>query len=400
MKILEILKLLWSEFFGLFVEMSPYLLLGMFFAGLLHLLISKDIIVKHLGKNSFGSIVKSAFFGVPLPLCSCGVVPTASFIRKSGGSNAATTSFLISTPQTGIDSIIATYGLLGPVMAIFRPLAAFFMGIFGGVIVAIFGKKEIYNSKEEVGSCCCESSNHNKEESCYSEKKEEVHSSCCSSEKVVEESCCCSSEKSEEGDSCCSIQKEKRTFWGNIKELFSYGFINFLKDTGGHLLFGLLIAAIISAFVSPELVTGSIFSKGILAMILMVVIGAPMYVCSTSSIPIAVALIAKGFSPGAAFVFLAAGPATNMASYLVINKFLGKRNAFLYLLSIIVSAIGFGLLLDLFKAHSSLAFFPADKVAEITSHSMGYGVPDYIFAGVLFLLIVYTYAKKIKFSKK
>lgn len=285
-------------------EMSPYLLLGFFIAGLLHSFVPQRAYARHLSGNGFGSIFKAALFGIPLPLCSCGVIPTTVSLRKNGASEAASTSFLISTPQTGVDSIAATYSLLGLPFAIIRPIAAFITAILGGKLVGIFGAKA--SSKRALAdddNCGCDGS-------CHSDDN-----------------------------------KPKSGFKAKMLDALNYGFVSMIQDVGKWLVIGLLLASLITVLV-PEGFFSQFADRPLLNMLIVLCIAAPMYVCATGSIPVALSLMLKGMSPGAAFVLLMAGPATNMASILVIGKVFGRRSLAIYLLSIILGAIGFGLIID------------------------------------------------------
>ncbi len=293
------------EVINMFLEMAPYILLGLFFVALLNLFVSKDMITKQIGSNSFWSILKAALFGIPLPLCSCGVVPTAVYMSKSGASKSSTVSFLISTPQTGIDSIIATYGMLGPLFAIFRPFAALIMGIVGGLAVKFFDAKPVQKSTKPTFIGLNQ----------FAEIKNEV---------VI----------------------RKPSFFERFKGTMNYSFVEFLDDITVQFIVGVIIAGLISYFIPNDYFSDSGFNSGILGMLLMIIIGVPMYVCATASIPIAMSLLMKGFSPGVAFVFLAVGPATNAASITIISKSLGKKVMAIYLLSIAVLSIIMGYLLD------------------------------------------------------
>lgn len=306
MFIIDILK----ETFSLFIEMAPYLLIGLFFVGLLNLFFNKDLIIKHIGKNNFWSVFKAAMFGVPLPLCSCGVVPSAIYMAKNGASRGSVVSFLISTPQTGIDSMIATYGMMGWVFAVFRPFAALLMGIFGGTVVRFF-------DKDESGKNL-------------------------SFEKYKTSDEACSDDSCADDDDCEDEKKPK----GKFKQFFQYSFVEFLDDISVQFIVGLFISGLIAFLIPDNFFEGSSFNNGILGMLLMILVGIPMYVCATASIPIALTLMMKGFSPGVAFVFLATGPATNAASLTIIANVLGKKTAILYVAVISLSAIAFGYLLD------------------------------------------------------
>ena len=295
--LLDILKEVWV----LTNEMSPYLLLGFLLAGLMHEFLPSTLYTNHLGKNNFRSVFLSALFGVPLPLCSCGVIPTAMGLRREGASKGATVSFLIATPQTGVDSIIATYSLMGLPFAIIRPIAAFLTAILGGTLV---------NGTEKV-------------------KSEGV--------------------KSEKFATAKPADKKNNsslfTLHSSLKNALRYAFIEMMEDIGKWLVIGLVIAGIITAAVPDSWFTA--FQDNTLYSILFVLLfSIPMYLCATGSIPIALALMMKGLTPGAALVLLMAGPASNVASILIINKVLGRKTLAIYLFSIIAGAIAFALGID------------------------------------------------------
>ena len=290
-----------KEVLSLINEMSPYLLLGFFVAGVMHAFIPGMVYNRYLGGKGFKSVFYGALFGVPLPLCSCGVLPTAMSLRKQGASKGATASFLISTPETGVDSIIATYSVLGLPFAVIRPVAAFCNAIMGGWLINKFGDKdEVVPVDASAKTCCCH------------HKQEETH---------------------HEG------------FLGKMREALRFGFVEMIEDIGKWLVIGLVIAGLITVFVPDEFF--ALFRGNTqLSMLLVLCIAIPMYICATGSIPIAVALMMKGLTPGAALVLLMAGPACNMASILVINKTLGRKSLVLYLVSIITMAILWGHVVD------------------------------------------------------
>lgn len=272
-------------------EMTPYLLLGFLIAGILHEFVPRRIYADRLSGRNFRSILWAALFGIPLPLCSCGVIPTAASIRREGASKGATVSFLIATPQTGIDSILATASLLGIPFAITRPLVALATALVGGWAVNRWCDDDMTdkNSRQE--------------------------------------------------------QQKRKSFWQKCIGTLRYGFIDMLQDIGKWIVIGLVIAAIITIAV-PEGFFAQFNSYPILNMLIILIFSIPMYLCATGSIPIAAALMLKGLSPGAALVLLMAGPATNMAAILVINKVLGRKPLVIYLLTIITGAIGFGIAID------------------------------------------------------
>lgn len=288
--------------------MAPYILFGLLFAGILHELVPEGLVTKHLGKESISSVIKATLFGVPLPVCSCGVIPLATSIKKSGASRGATLSFLISTPITGVDSILATYGMFGWVFTLYRVFTSMLIAMIAGVLTNIFDKEEeIVKPKFFL-----------------------------SPEKPTESSCCSSS-------SCSSSSSEKTKF--SIKKALRYGFVTLLGDIAKPLFWGLIIGALISSFI-PQNLSDILVEYSWLSYIITIAIAVPMYVCATASLPIAAALMLSGVSAGAAFVFLSAGPATNTVTIGVVKKMLGKRSVIIYLSSIILGSVIFGLGLD------------------------------------------------------
>ena len=269
--------------------MSPYLLLGFLIAGLLHVFVPGKFYAKYLSRDNRFSVLFAALLGVPLPLCSCGVIPTAIGLKKEKASNGAVASFLIATPQTGVDSILATYSVLGLAFAIIRPVAALVTGVCGGLLVNRFVREDA---------------------------------------------------ESEVTESACHVESGNK-----IWRVLRYAFYEMMEDIGPRLIVGLLLAALIQVAVPDEFFL-HFGANPLLQMLVILIVAVPMYICSTGSIPIAAALIMKGLSPGAALVMLMAGPAVNMASILVVRKSLGKRFTILYLLVIVGFSILFGLLIN------------------------------------------------------
>ncbi len=285
------------ELWGLTKDMSPYLLLGFLIAGVLSVVISPASVQKNLGGKGLFPIVKASLFGIPLPLCSCGVIPVATSLYKHGANRSATTSFLISTPQTGIDSILVTYSLLGPIFAIFRPISALLAGIVGGLAVELADNGSESNVKP--------------------------------------------AEDADHGD--------KSIF----RRIYEYGFISLPQDIGKPLILGIVVAAMIS-LVIPDDFFASYLGTGFMGLIIMMFAGIPIYVCATASVPIALALMNIGLSPGAAFVFLMTGPATNAATISTVWKILGKKTAFIYLAAVSGCSLVAGLVINLFSSEIGL----------------------------------------------
>ena len=290
--------------------MAPYILLGLLIAGLLHAFVTPQTMSRHLAQPGWKSVVKASLIGVPLPLCSCGVLPTAVAMHRNGASKSATSAFLISTPQTGVDSIAATWSLLGPAFAILRPIAAMTTSFFGGIAV---GKTEKDHRTEPVTACTV-------------------------SQNTVE---------------------TKKPLASRIVEALRYGFFDMVRSIGGWLIGGLLIAALITEFVPTDFFA-SLAEYPLIAMLAVVAVAVPMYVCATGSIPIALSLMLKGLSPGTALVLLMAGPAANFASVTLLSRELGRRAAAIYIASIVVGAIFFGLAADYLMPRS---WFPLPQAA-------------------------------------
>lgn len=339
-----------KEFVVIFVEMSPYILLGIFFVAVFNLFISKSFVAKHTGSNSIGSVIRAALFGVPLPLCSCGVIPTSVFLSKSGASKPAVVSFLISTPQTGVDSIIATYGMMGPIFAVFRPIAAFLMGIIGGIATILLGKEQ------------------QKETTAHNFAFEEIE-----------------------------IPKGTKA---KVKSSLRYAFVEFIDDISVQFVVGLLVAALISFVVPDDFFTEAFLGNDLLGMLVVMILAIPMYVCATSSIPIAISLMMKGLSPAVAYVFLVAGPVSNAASIAILSKTIGKRTLGIYILSVAIFSIIFGYVLNwIFEV---LGANPHLMMKHFHHHNTEFTIIEYILSlFFLFLLLSSFYRKnKQKFIKE
>ena len=279
---------LWS-LLNVVCEMAPYLLLGFLIAGILHVFVPQGFYRKYLSKDNKLAVLWAALLGVPLPLCSCGVIPTAIGLRNEKASKGAVASFLIATPQTGIDSILATFSLMGLGFAIIRPAAALITGVCGGWLV----------------------------------------------NRLVPED-----DAAVTAGTSCNVETGNK-LWRVLK----YAYFKMIQDIGGRLVIGLLVAALIQVAIPDEFFL-HFGSQPLLQMLVILIVAVPMYICSTGSIPVAAALILKGLSPGAALVMLMAGPAVNLASILVVRKAMGRRFTGIYLLVIVVFSILFGLLVN------------------------------------------------------
>ena len=386
-----------DEILLLINEMSPYLLLGFLLAGLMHAFIPGRYYTRYLSKPTLGSVINAAIFGIPLPLCSCGVIPTAMSLRKEGASRGAVTSFLIATPQTGIDSIIATFSLMGVPFAVIRPIAALITAVLGGWMVNTFvslrdrrAHREMAEGTivktEEMETCTCHCHCHeNKAESCCPEGDSDGHHHHHHSGEHHHHS---HHHHSSSASCHCHDRKIPNTIGGKIVEALRYAFLDMMSDIGKWLVIGLVVAGLITIYVPDEVFT--IFKDNTMAsMILVLIISIPMYLCATGSIPIAVVLMLKGLTPGAALVLLMAGPACNMASILVIRKGLGFRTLVIYILSIVIGAVFFGCLIDWLQ-YSGMIDFTSRVSQTMEIKEGGAGIIKWTSTIVLTLLLLFN----------
>ncbi len=318
------------------VDMAPYLLLGFLFAGLLKVFLPHGMMNKYLGKSSFKSVLNASLLGIPLPLCSCGVLPAGISLYKNGASKGSSVSFLISTPQTGVDSILVTWSMLGLPLAIIRPIAALITGLTGGIITNRLEKNNLKSGK-------------------------------ITKPKITD------------------LPKQKKS----LGKVLHYAFVEMLMDIAKWLIIGLMIAAFISVILPDNFFT-EFKLDGFYGMLIMLIASIPLYVCATASVPIAAVLLLKGISPGALLVFLMAGPATNAATISVVGNNLGKKTLFAYLFSIIAGSLAFGLIIDNFLP--AKWFMP---VLMLHEHSHGLLPQWFSVASALLLisLLAYGYLK-------
>jgi uncharacterized membrane protein YraQ (UPF0718 family) len=280
-----------TAFWNVFAVMAPWLIIGFFIAGTMAVYLPRDLVMRFLGASGgIKSIVRAVMIGVPLPICSCGVIPISTALRKNGAGKGATAGFLIATPQTGFDSILATYALMGPFFAVARPLAAFLTGLAGGCAVHALSNNDALHSATNQQS----------------------------------------------------VPPPR-----NLRTILWQGYIRLLGGVVKPLSIGLVISALVAAFVPDDLFASTLAGRDYLAMPIMALIGFTMYICSTAAIPIAAALMMKGLSPGAAFVFLMTGPAVNAVSITTIASLIGRRATFAYVAVIFLGAILSGMIINL-----------------------------------------------------
>ena len=331
------------EAWHLLLDASIYILFGLLVSGLMRVFFSPYSVGRHLGNGRFKSVFKAALIGIPLPLCSCGVLPAGIALKKQGANNGATTAFLISTPESGVDSLAITYALLDPIMTVVRPIAAFVMAAFAGITENLVAPADSGNQGTPDLSCPVDG--------------------------------CCS------GIDCSpSEHRNHHTFTEKIIAGLKFAFKDVWNDMVGWFFIGILLAGLITAIVPPHFLE-TYLGGGLSAMLLMLVVGVPIYICATASTPIAAALILNGVSPGAALVFLLAGPATNIASLTVLVGVLGRRAAAIYLATIAVCTVSFGMIVDhIYRTFDVSAQAIVGQAADI--------VPDWLALTATVLLLI------------
>ncbi len=329
------------EFWHYLALTSPFLVLGLIFGGIIYIWIPLKLVQKWLGEESISSTVKAAFFGVPLPLCSCSVIPTALGLRRSGASKSATSSFVISTPESGADSIAVTYAMMDLPMTIFRPVAAFFSAVMGGTLQIFFNPNDTPISPDK-----------NKE------NRQGVESNI----------------DSKEENSLSSPQK--------FKAAISYAFGDLLDDISGWFLFGIVVGAALAAFLPDDIFMQS---DPTITRAIFIVVGIPLYLCASATTPIAAALVLKGVSPGAALILLLVGPAISLPNMLVLQKALGTRGVILNVFSVAFVALVFSYVVD--WAYSFYSWPTYFRVEESHQHM---GLFDHFAAVVLILLLAWS----------
>lgn len=292
-----------TELWQILTALSVWLFFGAIIAGLLKLWLPENFIFTHMGKPSFGSIVKTTLLGIPMPLCSCGVLPTTIALKKGGANNGAAVSFLISTPQTGVDSIMVTASFLGWPLALFKVLAALVTGLIGGLAV------QLSERNHQAHAPTSSATNQNKQANCH--------------------------------DDLCLGTTLKQSNW---QSFYNYSVEELIGGIYVYLVIGVVIAALVSVLFPDQLLANYPVLNGPLGMLAMLAIATPIYICTTGSVPIAASLIAAGLPVGSALVFLMAGPATNAATLGAVYKSFGKKFTAIYLTVVVIGSITFGLL--------------------------------------------------------
>ncbi len=356
-----------------FLDFAPLLLVGLVFAGVVQLVLKRVNLARHLAGNDMKSVTLAALFGAPLPLCSCSVVPVALALRRSGASKGATSAFSIATPEVGVDSIAVSFVLLDPLLAIVRPIAAIVAAITSGAAVNWLVNSgrdvnvpaaAIHEAELEAGCCGEEPVQPARVESHDHAHDDHDHDHAGPHDQAGHQQHASHQEHGgheEHGHAVVASPKTR----GPVAAILHYAFVEMLDDLAISLLIGVLLSGAIVALV-PESVFASPIVSGLSGMLLMFVIGIPLYVCALTSTPIAAAMILKGLSPGAALVFLLAGPATNIATLVMFSKVLGRRAVAVQIAALFVSVLALGLLVD--RLYPWLGLTPSAHVGETLEH--------------------------------
>lgn len=289
-----------TELMSIALSAAPWLLLGLVIAGLIKALMPEHLLQRWMGGRGLGSIARAAVIGMPLPLCSCGAIPTALALHRGGAGRGPTTSFLISTPGVGVDSVLLTSVLLGPLMALVRVSGALVTAVVTGVLVGL--TKQPVLPAQKADDCCGFS--------CQAETQNAVPDG----------------------------------VWQRARAGLRYAFSDLLDDISAWMFAGLLLAGVLVTLVPPNTMAG--FSDGLLGLMLMAVIGIPLYICAAAATPVAAGLLLAGISPGMALVFLLAGPITSLATLAILRRELGSQALMVYLGSVLVVTVIVGWAFD------------------------------------------------------
>ncbi|MGF1452006.1 MAG: SO_0444 family Cu/Zn efflux transporter [Opitutales bacterium] len=400
---METLQTILWEVWVLTAEMAPYLLIGFALAGLLGQLVPRDVIQRHLSGRSVGSVLKAVVFGAPLPICSCGVIPLAAGLRRQGASRGATAAFVATTPQTGVDSIAATYSLMGLPFTVARLAATVVSGLCAGTLINVFARgrradepMDTANSKQAGSSGCCESIETlpatQATECCGAAPPPLAESACCGGAPAAgkAEASRCGGDDSpaaEKQQSCGGASpKNDRKSWGVLAARSAReAFIALPREIGWWIVVGIVLGGLLSALV-PMNAWRAVMNYPALAYLGITLTAVPLYVCATGSIPLAFGLMHAGFSPGAALVFLIAGPATNTATIATLTKTIGKRETALYLIVLMLVAWASGAIFDLLRQ--------GEPVATAEMHAMALGWGSHLAAAALVAVLAFALGSK------
>lgn len=341
---MEILAAILRETWHILEDSSVYVIFGLLIAGLLKVFVSPGIVSRHLGRGRFASVFKAALLGVPLPLCCCGVLPAAAALKREGANNGATTAFLISTPESGVDSMAVTYALMDPIMTVARPVAAFVTAAATGLVQNLVQDPARQHVAQEPAPAAC------------------AVDGCCS------------------GEDCTPAEHASHhTLGQKLRAGVAYAGGELWEDIALWFMGGLLLTGVVSVL-APEDFFARYLGGGLTSMLVMLLVGIPIYICASASTPIAAALMLKGMSPGAALVFLLAGPATNMTALTVLWKLMGRKATLIYLAGIAICSVLAGLAVDL--VYSGLGIEPRAVIGQA-----GELVPEWAkLTGALLLL--------------
>lgn len=364
---MEIINEITANIWAVYLDTAFWLLLGLIAAGLVKAYIPANAMQRWLGGRGFSAVGRAALFGAPLPLCSCGVLPAALGLRRAGASKEATVSFLISTPETSIDSVAVTYALMGPLMAIYRPIAALLSALLTGLAVALV------NDGDDRGMSAAGASSARASDKGAGTAET---AGCCAANAAASSGCCDEADPLDSSCSSATVADQAR-----LSQALRFAGAELLDDISRWLALGIVVAGLMMSLIPPGWLAQ--WGGGLSAMLVMLLVGIPMYICATASTPIAAGLLLAGVSPGAVLVFLLVGPATNIAGLIVVRQELGSRVTLIYLLGIALVSVLMGLLLEWLLQFTRLSI----DVGMAHAHEV---LPVWLsyFSAILLLLLV------------
>ncbi len=371
------------EVFGATVQLSlraaPFVLLGLLAAGVCRVLVPERLVMRWIGRPGLTGSLRAALIGVPMPVCSCGVVPLAATLRQKGASRPATLSVLITAPEVSADAVMVSWGLLGPLVAAVRVVAAVATAMLASVVAIVAFRHQPAEAECELGC-----SHRNLPDSHGGHRHAHVHDGCEQTHTYEG-----THEGTHEGHhhvhEVAAVDRVVARAWSAARAVWRrrgqsrsrlaalwrdlivpalrHGFGPALDGIAFWLAVGMGMAGLLAAWF-PDTAEQTVWSGGPLSYLLMVAVAVPMYTCASGATPVAAALVAKGVSPGAGLVLLLAGPATSVASMALVAGQFGRRFAAVLVGSVAVGAISTGWLFDLLVDPASVRAVVAARTAE------------------------------------
>ena len=368
---------LWSSF----LLLAPMLLLGLLLSGLIHVFVSRQAILRWLRDDSLKSVTLSSAIGIPVPLCSCSVVPVVAEMRNKGASRSSCMSFLITAPETGADSILVTNAFFGPIVAIIRPVISFITAVVAGIF-CIGLIRDDRDEAEASGHPHGHECSHDHHQSLIADR-DDCYVSPAQLKVLLVNWLKGIAGRQSTGE--VPTDNQEFDFKKLVKHIFRYGFIEIADDILFALLVGVVLGGVLFLAIPSDLMAHE-YARW-LSYPVMVLISIPLYICASASTPIAAALVAKGVSPGAALIFLMTGPATNTGTIAIIVSQFGSRFASIYVAAVIAVTVVLGIAIDTLLLAAGLAI----SVNLDASHAPAIQLLQWGSALLLIALIVWRF---------